>query len=172
MHNTFAVDFNNDLNRIDRLEEINTEFPTPLFSETSINNNTSYSYEAPSEISEPVVFMPVTKPVQTSTWKENVEFLKQPTFYKSLLSVITTKYSIFIFWTLYPTYLYIKIDSLKVHHVTVIVGCIGIGSLLFTTLAAWVKANPNLKAFFLGIFCWMGATGYTSKSVIIILSLL
>ncbi|KAF2885403.1 hypothetical protein ILUMI_20801 [Ignelater luminosus] len=160
LHNTFATDFNSDLNRIDRFEEINTEFPTPLFSETSINNNTSYSYETATEASDPVVFMPITKPVQTSTWKENVEFLKQPTFYKSLLLVITTKYSVFIFWTLYPTYLYTKIDSLKVNHTTVIVGCIGIGSLLFTTLAAWIKANPNIKAFFLGIFCWMGATGY------------
>lgn len=160
LHKTFAEDFSNDLDRIDKFEDNYIEIPTPLFSETQINNNTSYSYEAPLEIEDPVVFMPITKATPDNSWKRDIEFLKQPTFYKSLLFIITTKFSIFTFWTLFPAYLYIRIDSLKIQHTTVLVGCIGIGSLVFTTLATWIKGNPNTRAIFLWIFCWMGAIGY------------
>lgn len=161
LHKSFAEEFSKDFDKTAIFEDNYVEVPKPLFFEPQINNNTSYSYESPIEVStEPVVFMPVDKPEQDGNFKKALYVLKQPTFYKSLLFFVTTKYSIFIFWTLFPTYLYEKINNLNVHNIPIIVGSVSVGSLIFAPLLNWIKSNRKTRPIFFWIFCWMGAIGY------------
>lgn len=154
------------MDRIEQVEENYVELPKPLFSESQVNNNTTYSYEASStEFIDPVVFQPIQSE-QKFNYQLILNVFKEPTFYKSLLFIITTRFSIFVFWTLFPTFLYVKIDYLKVHHTTVVVGCIGIGSLIFTGVTSWIKTNPKTRPVFLWMFCWIGTLGYLGRNTI------
>lgn len=84
--------------------------PIPLFSDTPVNNNNTYSYDAledQPETPHSAVFMPTTtmaSPVATFS-RNTIELLQQPTFYKSLITVMNTKWSSFVFFALYPSFL-------------------------------------------------------------------
>ncbi|KAK5647281.1 hypothetical protein RI129_002173 [Pyrocoelia pectoralis] len=161
LHKTFALEFNNDLdNTTNSFEDNYIPLPQPLFSESHINNNTSYSYEERVGNDDPVVFMPNVQPAKNNTWQKALSILKEPTFYKSLVLSIMTKFCLFVFWTLFPTYLYIKIDRFKIHNTPFIVGYLSIISLIFSPLLDWIKTDNKLRPLLFWIFCWMGAIGF------------
>ncbi|KAF5281802.1 hypothetical protein FQA39_LY05016 [Lamprigera yunnana] len=163
LHNSFAAEFDKDLNKINNFENTDTVVPTPLFFESRVNNNMSYSYESPIEVnSEPVVFMPIEKPIKQNRWKQTFRVLKDPAFYKTLLLVVTKNCSLFIFWTLFPSYMYTKIEYLKVHNTAAITGYVSLGSLIFVPILNWVKNNREARFILLWIFCWIGSIGYIS----------
>lgn len=166
LHESFAQDFNQDLDRIDKFEDNFIETPRPLFNDTQVNNNTTYSYdliETDREIYEPTVFEPPPTQRRRSSLQQNIDYFKQPTFYKSLLTIVTTKFSEFTFFTLFPSYLYVRLDSLKVHHATFLVGCIAISGLFFTLISIWVNARTKHRHVILWMFCWFGSCGYLRK---------
>lgn len=127
-----------------------------------MNNNTSYSYDVYDHSSaneNPMVFMPVNP--QTNRFREDFNFMRQPTFYKSLLQIVTMKYSAFIFFSLFPSYLYDSVEKINANHVSYVMGLIGISSLIYTILASALQSliDKNRAAFLAG-FCWMGSLGY------------
>ncbi|KAF5274801.1 hypothetical protein FQR65_LT00384 [Abscondita terminalis] len=161
LHNSFANEFAKDLDNTNKFEDNYVETPKPLFSEPQINNNTSYSYESSIEVNnEPIVFMPIETQKEHSCFQKALYVFKQPTFYKSLVFFLTAKFSVFVFWTLFPSYLYSKIDYLRVNNISMIVGMVSIASLIFVPLLNWIKSNRKMRPIFFWIFCWMGAIGY------------
>uniref|UniRef100_A0A1Y1KN00 Major facilitator superfamily (MFS) profile domain-containing protein n=1 Tax=Photinus pyralis TaxID=7054 RepID=A0A1Y1KN00_PHOPY len=162
LHKTFAIEFSNDLdhNSHASFEDNYVPIPKPLFSESRINNNTSYSYEGGVGNEDPVVFMPNAAPAKNNSWEKILSVLKEPTFYKSLLFTITTRFAMFAFWTLFPTYLYIKIDRFKIHNTPSIVGALSVSSLMFSPALNWAKKSHKLRPLLIWIFCWMGAVGF------------
>lgn len=165
LHESFADDFNNDLERIEKFENNFVDIPQPLFNEVHVNNNTSYSYEpvvANNEVQEPTVFVPAP-PSRRSSVLQNMTYLKQPKFYMALLTIVTTKFSQFIFFTLFPSYLYVRVDSLKIHHATTLVGCLAVVGLCFTAVAVWINAHTTRRPVLLWLLCWFGSCGYISK---------
>lgn len=162
LERSFSHEFSADLGQTQSFED---NFVQPIFNDVLVNNNTSYSYEAFDQAQandQPVVFMPVSK--QNSTLIEDFQFITQPTFYKSLLQIITTKYSIFMYFSLFPSFLYDNVHSIKVHHTCYVVGLIGISSLAYATFN--VVFEPLIikkRAIFLACFCWMGTLGYIRK---------
>lgn len=166
LHESFAEEFNNDLERIDKLDNNAVNIPKPLFSDVQVNNNTTYSYEPVGTTSndnpEPTVFVPPAR-TRRSSVLHNMTYLKQPQFYMALLTIVTTKFSQFIFFTLFPSYLYVRVDTLKVHHASVLVGCLAITGLCFTAIAVWINAHTTKRPVLLWLLCWVGSCGYISK---------
>lgn len=165
LHESFAEDFNKDLKRME-FEDNFTDVPQPLFSESQVNNNITYAYdliETEHDVHEPTVFAPIPSVNRRSSLQQNIDYFRQPTFYKSLLTVITTKFSEFTFYTLFPSYLYVRVDSLKVHHATYLVGCLAIAGLCFTVVSVWINAHSKKRPIILWFFCWWGTCGYFCK---------
>lgn len=166
LHESFAEDFNNDLDRIDKFENNVVDVPQPLFTDVQVNNNTTYSYEpvgiSNNEIQEPTVFVAPASSRRSSIM-QNMTYLKQPRFYMALLTIVTTKFSQFIFFTLFPSYLYVRVDTLKVHHATTLVGCLAVTGLCFTAVAVWINAHTTKKPILLWLLCWLGSCGYISE---------
>nr|CAH7761902.1 unnamed protein product [Callosobruchus chinensis] len=132
----------------------------PLFSDSPVNNNNTYSYEdlEPPELApEPAVFMPVAERPQKLI---SFRMLRQPTFYKSLLTVTTTKYSNFIFYTLFPSYLYQELDGLRIHGVAALMGVLSLSTLLFSGVAYWMNIEKSRRPICLWFLCWVGCFGY------------
>lgn len=165
LHKSFAQDFNKDLKKME-FEDNFVDAPQPLFSETQVNNNITYAYdliETEHDVHEPRVFAPIPTVQRRSSLQQNIDYFRQPTFYKSLLTVITTKFSEFTFYTLFPSYLYVRVDSLKVHHATYLVGCLAIAGLFFTAASVWINAHSKKRPIILWFFCWWGTCGYLRK---------
>lgn len=166
LHESFAEEFNNDLDRIDRFENNFVDVPQPLFNDAArVNNNTTYSYEpvvANNEVQEPTVFVSPAPPRRNSLL-QNITYLKQPKFYMALLTIVTTKFSQFTFFTLFPSYLYVRVDSLKIHHTTTLVGCLAVVGLCFTAVAVWINAHTTKRPVLLWLLCWFGSCGYLSE---------
>ncbi|XP_050498383.1 uncharacterized protein LOC126879418 [Diabrotica virgifera virgifera] len=152
-----------------------TGLPKPLFSDLPVNNNNTYSYdimENDLRSAEPVVFMPTTieKPRRLA---DKLEVLKQLTFYKSLLTVLTTKFSMFIFYTLFPLYVYQEVERLTLREMSVMVGLLSISGLLFTGVSHWINIDKKRRPICFWVLCWVGAFGYfmladsNSKQVLI-----
>lgn len=168
LHESFAEDFHNDLERIDKFENNFVDIPQPLFSDVQVNNNTTYSYEpvetAAEVQTEPTVFVP-PKPSRRNSILQSIIYLKQPKFYIALLTIVTTKFSQFIFFTLFPSYLYVRVDTLKIHHATTLVGCLAVVGLCFTAVAVWINAHTTKRPVLLWLLCWLGSCGYISKYI-------
>lgn len=160
LHKDFVQEFNSDLYQIDNLDENYEHFPKPLY-ESRVNNNTSYSFDA--EITNDHsnnIFVPTMKmPMSTKMF----ELLTNLSLYKSILQIITTKFSIFGFFTLFPTYLYNKVEFLREHQATTIVGLVGIGGVVFAVVLVWVDKQSQRKALFFSCFCYCGSIGFMSK---------
>ncbi|KAJ8934133.1 hypothetical protein NQ314_013592 [Rhamnusium bicolor] len=139
--------------------------PLPLFSDLPVNNNNTYSYDIleqqPGSFNRPAVFMPTT--IQRKSVFSSLELLQQPTFYKSLLLVITTKFSIFVYFTLFPTYLFQELEGIKMRHVSTMVGVLSLTSLLFSMVSYWVNIDKKRRPICLWFLCWVGSFGYFSK---------
>ncbi|KAJ8941704.1 hypothetical protein NQ318_023300 [Aromia moschata] len=140
--------------------------PTPLFSDLPINNNNTYSYDVleqqPESLGRTAVFMPTT--VERKFVRSSLEILQQPTFYKSLLLVITTKFSIFVYYTLFPSYLYQELEGMKMRHVSTIMGLLSLSSLLFSGISYWVNIDKKRRPICLWFLCWVGSFGYFMAS--------
>lgn len=155
---------NQDLDRIDTFEDSFVHVPKPLFTEMHINNNNTYSFDGGESVTsdEPVVFMPVPNK-ELGFFNKHLYFLKQPSFYKSLLQIITTKYSVFMFYALFPSYIYMRIQNLRIQHACLIVGYISLAHLIFAALTPFVENSHRRKSLFLWIFSWNGALGFICK---------
>ncbi|KAG5886055.1 hypothetical protein JTB14_009504 [Gonioctena quinquepunctata] len=140
--------------------------PMPLFSDIPVNNNNTYSYDVleqdPESLSRPVVFMPNVR--ERSTGPSSLEILKQPTFYKSLLTVVTTKFSIFVYYTLFPSYLYQELASIRMTTVSSLMGILALSSLLFSGVSYWINIERKRRAVCLWFLCWVGSFGYIMMS--------
>lgn len=136
----------------------------PLFTDTPVNNNNTYSYDAleqdPETVRRPAVFMSSN---DTSTKVSSLELLSRPTFYKSLLTVMTTKFSIFVFYTLFPVYLYEELQGLNVREMSSLMGILSISNLLFSGVSYWVNIDKKRRPICMWILCWLGSFGYFSK---------
>nr|XP_023016104.1 uncharacterized protein LOC111505511 [Leptinotarsa decemlineata] len=136
--------------------------PMPLFSDLPVNNNTTYSYDAlEQDIGShrpPAVFMPAVS--QRSSIFSSLELLQQPTFYKSLLTVITTKFSIFVYYTLFPIYLYQELGNIHIKTVSSIIGTLALSGLMFSGVSYWINIDRKRRAICLWFLCWLGSFGY------------
>lgn len=142
-----------------------TQGPTPLFTDTPVNNNTTYSYDVleqdPEVSRQPAVFMPPN--IESKSRFSSLELLGQPTFYKSLLTVMTTKFSTFIFYTLFPVYLYEELQGLKIREMSTLMGILSISNLMFSGVSYWVNIDKKRRPICMWILCWIGSFGYFSK---------
>ncbi|CAH0551298.1 unnamed protein product [Brassicogethes aeneus] len=133
--------------------------PTPLFSDTPVNNNITYSFEdVEADNPEPSVFK-ANKPTKSIIEIFHLELLKQPTFYKSLLMVVTTKFSKFVFFTLMPSYLYLESQK-SFQPIMDFMGIVSIAILLFSGISYWVNVNKQRRPICLWVLSWMGSVGY------------
>lgn len=135
----------------------------PLFSDLPVNNNNTYSYDILEQdvyTPRPAVFMPTTIEKYSIT---RLEILKQPTFYKSFLTLLTTKFSIFVYYSLFPLYVYQEVAKINMRDMTTLVGCLSITSFLFTGLSHWINIDKKRRPICLWALCWVGAFGYFSK---------
>ncbi|CAH1114543.1 unnamed protein product [Psylliodes chrysocephalus] len=134
--------------------------PMPLFSDLPVNNNNTYSYDILEQdvyTPRPAVFMPTTIEKYSIT---RLEILKQPTFYKSFLTVLTTKFSIFVYYSLFPLYVYQEVAKINMRDMTTLVGCLSITSFLFTGVSHWINIDKKRRPICLWALCWVGAFGY------------
>lgn len=142
------------------------KMPTPLFTDSPVNNNTTYSYDILEQDlgvpSQPAVFMPPVTTQRPNIFS-SLEILQQPTFYKSLLTVMTTKFSIFVYYTLFPTYLYQELQGIKMRGVATVVGMLSVTNLLFSGISYWVNIDKKRRPISLWFLCWVGSFGYFSK---------
>lgn len=142
-----------------------TSAPTPLFSDTPVNNNTTYSYDILEQDQDvprqPAVFVQPNIIVKSKF--SSFQLLTQPTFYKSLLTVMTTKFSIFIFYTLFPVYLFQELHELKIREMSSLMGILSISNVLFSGVAYWVNVDKKRRPICMWLLCWLGSFGYFSK---------
>lgn len=168
LHLSFGENATGETDANNKFEDNFVE-PRPLFNSSQVNNNTTYSYDlldnAVIARSEPDVFVPTPTSHPRNNLLQNIDYLNQPTFYKSLLTIVTTKFSEFTFYTLFPSYLYVRIDSLQVHHVTSIVGYLAITGLIFMIFTAWLNQHTDKRSIILWTFCWCGSVGYFRMNV-------
>ncbi|KAJ8925881.1 hypothetical protein NQ315_009733 [Exocentrus adspersus] len=140
---------------------VSTEVPIPIFTDLPVNNNNTYSYDVleqqPTSLSAPV-FMPTT--VEKRSAFSSLQILQQPTFYKSLLLIITMKYSTFVYYTLFPSYLYQELEGIKMRHVSTVIGVLSLTSLLFSVVSYWVNIDKKKRPICLWLLCWVGSFGY------------
>ncbi|RZC37124.1 monocarboxylate transporter 7-like, partial [Asbolus verrucosus] len=140
--------------------EQNNIAPRPLFSDFPVNNNNTYAYddEIVAETANTNVFMPNNS--NSDDIKRRLDLLKEPTFYKSLLMVIANTYSSFVFYTLFPSYLYIEADSVNIRHMTGLVGALSLVNLVFLSICYWIKIDKKKRPVYFWIFYWIGSVGY------------
>lgn len=164
LQQAYSSNSNLDLDRIDSFEDSFVHVPKPLFTETHINNNNTYSFDGGESVTsdEPVVFVP-SHNKQPGFCDKHLYFFKQPTFYKSLLQIITTKYSFFMFYALFPSYMYMRLENLRIQQACFIVGHINLAHLAFGALNFLIQNSNRRKALFLWIFSWNGALGFIRK---------
>ncbi|KAK9886690.1 hypothetical protein WA026_017609 [Henosepilachna vigintioctopunctata] len=144
-------------------ENLNSDVPVSIFNDTRVNMNTTYSFDednienGPKSI--PTVFAESEK---AASFNIAVYFkiLRMPTFYKSLLTNITTKYSVFLFYVLFPSYLYVQISHLRFKKSALLIGCLSIGTIIFSGFSYWLNVNKQKRPLVLFVLCWIGACGY------------
>lgn len=167
LRQSFEDNFSTDLGVTSKMDDDSVE-PRPLFNTSQVNNNVTYSYDlldAPVTIgTDPDVFVP-TPILPRNNFRQHIDCFKRPTFYQSLVTLITAKFSEFVFYTLFPSFLYVRLDSLKVHHVSSLVGYLAIAGLLFTIISAFINVHVEKQTITLWTFCWCGSFGYLCKAI-------
>lgn len=143
----------------------NPQGPVPLFNDIGVNMNNTYAFDDENIDSGPKSFPSVFVETQDAGFDltKYLRILKMPTFYKSLLTIVTTKYSFFLFYAFFPSYLYVQIDYLKFKKSAVLIGCLSIGNLLFTGFSYWLNVTKQKRPVILFLLCWIGANGYFCK---------
>lgn len=138
--------------------------PIPLFADTPVNHNNTYSYdilEDQTHSSQPTVFMPQQRTNAIETFSRTTcEVLRQPTFYKSLITVITTKWSFFVFFSMFPCYFYQEVIDLKMRQLSNLVGAISIATLLFSGAPFMIEIDKRHRPKMMMALTWVGALGY------------
>lgn len=168
LRQSFEENDNANLDAITKLEDDPAE-PRPLFNTTQVNNNVTYSYDlldtSVTMVTDPDVFIPA--PTETrNNFRVQIDCFKELTFYKSLSTIVTAKFSEFVFYTLFPSFLYVRLDSLTVHHVSLLVGYLAIGGLLFTMFSGYINLQTEKQSIVLWIFCWFGSFGYICMTAV------
>lgn len=161
LHYSFAKEFKSDLEKIDNFEDDFVHIPKPLYHDVQINNNTSYSYEAFDDLQKPDdtnIF--TTKLQQTNKLRSFFEFMEKPKFYMLLVQNLTAKFSVFIFFSMFPSYVYSIVD-LNVHYTTQLLGIIATIGLLYTIFTALVHTSLiKRRELILAASCLFGCFGY------------
>lgn len=163
-------DINNDLNNKDEFEDNFTNIPKPIY-DIPINDNNIINYssidnvQSTYDIQSNIMLTLPSSDEETSKLNKLKSVLKEPTIYKSLIHMINMKYSIFVYFILFPSYLYNKINYIKNYHATFIVGVISVSGLLLVTFNIWVSNDTNKRAIFLAALSWIGSLGYISKLI-------
>ncbi|XP_018561764.1 uncharacterized protein LOC108903905 [Anoplophora glabripennis] len=138
-----------------------TGVPIPIFTDLPVNNNNTYSYDVLEQHSSPLsppVFMPTT--IERRSTFSNLQILQQPTFYKSLLMIITLKFSIFVYFTLFPSYMYQELKGIKMRYISTVVGVVSVTSLFFSAVSYWVNIDKKKRPICMWFLCWVGSCGY------------
>lgn len=162
-HESYIADYANDLNNKEQFEDNFTNRPISIYEEiVNCNMNNSTVNEVPTEI-QSNIFLPL--PEKASLLDELKEVLKEPTTYKSLIHLINFKYSLLTYFTLFPSYLYNKVNYINNYHVTFIFGILSVSGLLLVTINGWLSNNTNKRAIFLAALSWLGSLGYLSKEI-------
>lgn len=152
----------NELSLADETKTSNSVRPSPLFADFPVNNNSTYAYddefirEVPSH-----VFVPNT--INSDGFNKTLQILKEATFYKTLFMLIANRYSTFVFYVLFPSYLYIEVPTIKIRHMTGLVGSLSLINLIFVSIFYWINIDKKKRPLCFWVFYWMGAVGYFSK---------
>jgi MFS family permease len=148
------------INNLSLADETKTQKPSPLFTDFPVNNNNTYSYddEIVTEPTNSNVFMPNNP--ESDGFKKRLDLLKEPTFYKSWLMMVANIYSTFVFYSMFPSYLYIEVDSINIRHMSALVGALSLINLIFLCLVYWFRIGKKQRPICLWIFYWLGAVGY------------
>ncbi|KAF7273677.1 hypothetical protein GWI33_013624 [Rhynchophorus ferrugineus] len=133
--------------------------PIPLFSDTPVNHNTTYSYDLLEDPARSSVFQSQPQPVESFS-RSAADVLRRPTFYKSLFTVITTKWSFFVFFAVFPSYMYQEVLDLKMRALSNFVGTISTATVLFSSFSYWLNLEKRWRAKMMMMLTWMGALGY------------
>ena len=155
------------VNDLSLAEETNTQSankrPSPLFADFPVNNNDTYAYddEIVTDTTNANVFVPAV--VNSGNFKRQMDVLKEATFYKSLLTMVANTYSSFVFFSLFPSYLYIQAEFVNIRHMSQLVGILSIVNLIFLCIVYWFKIDQKKRAICFWIFYWIGSVGYFSK---------
>ncbi|KAH1000695.1 hypothetical protein HUJ04_012990 [Dendroctonus ponderosae] len=144
-----------------------THTPMPLYSD-SLPNNSNFSYDLAEDgpdASKFSIFVPI--PVNSGTnhsfivdIRSALELLREPTFYKSFLTVMTTKWSLFVFFSLYPSFLFQEVKEIRLSHLANLVGTISLATFLFSAVAYWINIEKKWRPKTIWILSWIGAIGY------------
>ncbi|XP_044746089.1 uncharacterized protein LOC123307734 [Coccinella septempunctata] len=138
--------------------------PVPLFTDVTVNMNNTYAFDDGSIESDPknipTVFADTQGTTQGFNPRKYLRILRTPTFYKSLLTIVTTKYSVFLFYALFPSYFYVRIPDLRFKKTAFIIGCLSVGSLVFSGFSYWLNVTKQRRPVILFLLCWIGANGY------------
>ncbi|XP_019768912.2 uncharacterized protein LOC109543569 isoform X2 [Dendroctonus ponderosae] len=144
-----------------------TRTPMPLYSD-SLPNNSNFSYDLAEDgpdASKFSIFVPI--PVNSGTnhsfivdIRSALELLREPTFYKSFLTVMTTKWSLFVFFSLYPSFLFQEVKEIRLSHLANLVGTISLATFLFSAVAYWINIEKKWRPKTIWILSWIGAIGY------------
>ncbi|XP_045461000.1 uncharacterized protein LOC123671293 [Harmonia axyridis] len=138
--------------------------PAPLFNDVgNVNMNNSYAFDDATVEDGPKMYPTVFSNPQDTAGLDMAKYLKvlkMPTFYKSLLTIITTKYSLLVFYALFPSYLYVRIDDLKFRRSALIIGWLSIGALVFSGFSYRLNVTKEKRSIILFLLCWIGANGY------------
>ncbi|KAJ3648298.1 hypothetical protein Zmor_020111 [Zophobas morio] len=152
------------VNDLSLAEETNTQSankrPSPLFADFPVNNNDTYAYddEIVTDTTNANVFVPAV--VNSGNFKRQMDVLKEATFYKSLLTMVANTYSSFVFFSLFPSYLYVQAEFVNIRHMSQLVGILSIVNLIFLCIVYWFKIDQKKRAICFWIFYWIGSVGY------------
>ncbi|XP_065167878.1 uncharacterized protein [Atheta coriaria] len=153
----------NNQHQEDNDEDYNAELPTPreLFTEGQINHNVTYSFEnvdhslgARANSDELTnIFLPVSKGGVSHA------YLYSLSFYNNCLLQVSITAGTFVFFTLFPSYLYYSVSFLHTQSISHIVSIIFMASLVEACFIGCWKFSKNNRKFPIALLLWLSAIG-------------
>lgn len=157
----------NNQHQEDNDEDYNAELPTPreLFTEGQINHNVTYSFEnvdhslgARANSDELTnIFLPVSKGGVSHA------YLYSLSFYNNCLLQVSITAGTFVFFTLFPSYLYYSVSFLHTQSISHIVSIIFMASLVEACFIGCWKFSKNNRKFPIALLLWLSAIGNFCK---------
>ncbi|GLV44693.1 hermes [Carabus blaptoides fortunei] len=137
------------------------DVPDPLYNDTQANTLYTFDNNITSAANDDDIFpAPRTEHIVATHWLEELGFLKKLSFYKTLFLLVSEKYSLLVFWLLFPTYLYTDMTHLKVQQTTFLVGAMGLGSLFIALFAPFLPVATGNRQTVASLFCLLSSSGY------------
>lgn len=150
-----------DLDRID-LEENAENSPSPIFGPLQEEgNNNMYSFDDDLGLRQNSRSIYSQNSVLKNNTNSTYGFFLYPTFYKSLLQIITTRFSMFVFMIFFPSHILEQTEGMRPSSAVYLVGYVGIASMLYIMLKVRkTYLNSGERAVLLWFSCWIGCVGY------------